>query len=242
MSGCRLPCGCGLCVGPALPGPMPRRRPLYKAPFPMDRHIRGICPRFALDPSWGRGLLGAVGGDRAWLASRWSPASVALVGTLLPLIKRQLKVFASSLAWASSGEDVSRLLAQLTPRSKSASLAGCRGDPWDVSRQMALPLAYPYSHPHDTACPMGCTLREGLWTHLSCTALRSSPASRGTGAGGSLAAQSRSSSLERVEPGKMDPGNWVAYLDGAHSREGLGAGMLLVSPTGEHLKYIVELA
>jgi hypothetical protein len=34
--------------------------------------------------------------------------------------------------------------------SKPASLAGCRGDPWDVSRQVALPLAYPDSHPYDT--------------------------------------------------------------------------------------------
>jgi hypothetical protein len=35
--------------------------------------------------------------------------------------------------------------------SKSASLVGCRVDPWDISRQMALPLAYPDSHPHDTS-------------------------------------------------------------------------------------------
>jgi hypothetical protein len=41
-----------------------------------------------------------------WLASRWSPASVALVGTLLPLIKHRLKVFivfaGSGLQWGRS--------------------------------------------------------------------------------------------------------------------------------------------
>jgi hypothetical protein len=47
------------------------------------------------------------------------------------------------------GEDASRLLAQPALRLKLASLAGRRGDPWDVSRQMALPLAYLDSHPHD---------------------------------------------------------------------------------------------
>jgi hypothetical protein len=57
-------------------------------------------------------LLGAVGGGRAWLASLWSPASVDLVGTLQPLIKRWLKVLSSSWAWAFDGEDASRLLAQ----------------------------------------------------------------------------------------------------------------------------------
>jgi hypothetical protein len=30
--------------------PLPGRRLLYKAPFPLDRHIRGICPRLASDP------------------------------------------------------------------------------------------------------------------------------------------------------------------------------------------------
>jgi hypothetical protein len=36
---------------------------------------------------------------------------------------------------------------------KPGSSAGCRGDPWDVSRQVALPLAYPNSHPHDNPNP-----------------------------------------------------------------------------------------
>jgi hypothetical protein len=50
--------------------------------------------------SWRRGFLCVVGGGRAWLASRWSPASVNLVGTLLPLIKRRLEVF---VVFAGSG-------------------------------------------------------------------------------------------------------------------------------------------
>jgi hypothetical protein len=54
----------------------------------------------------------------------------------------------SSPARASDDEDASRLLAQPALRSKLASPDGCRGDPWDVSQQMALPLSYPDSHPH----------------------------------------------------------------------------------------------
>jgi hypothetical protein len=96
-------------------------------------------------------LLDAIGGGCVWLASLRSPASVNLVGTLLPLIKHRLKILSSSPARASGGEDVCRLLAQPVPWSKSASFAGRRGDSWDVSRQTALPLPYPDSHPHDTS-------------------------------------------------------------------------------------------
>jgi ribonuclease HI len=32
------------------------------------------------------------------------------------------------------------------------------------------------------------------------------------------------------------------YFDGDSSLEGEGAGLLLVSPTGDHLKYVVQLA
>jgi hypothetical protein len=130
--------------------PLRGYRLLYKAPFPLHRHIRGICPRLASDPFVERGFA-SCGWWRPWLASLWSPASVALVGTLQPLIKQWLKVLSSSPACAFGGEDVSWLLAQLDPRSKPASLAGYRGDPWDISRQVALPLAYPVSHPHDTS-------------------------------------------------------------------------------------------
>jgi hypothetical protein len=78
---------------PLSSSPLPGRKPLYKAPFPWT----GISRVYALGLprilSWGRGLLGAIGGGQAWLAPRWSLASVALVGTLLPLIKHRLKVF-----------------------------------------------------------------------------------------------------------------------------------------------------
>jgi hypothetical protein len=103
----------------------------------LDRHIRGICARLASDPFVERGLLSAVGGGRAWLASLRSPASAAPIRPLQSLIKHRLQALSSSPAWASSGEDHGRLLAQLAL--KPASLAGCHGDPWDVSRQVALP-------------------------------------------------------------------------------------------------------
>jgi hypothetical protein len=40
-------------------------------------------------------------------------------------------------------------------------------------------------------------------------------------------------------PGKKDPECWVMYFDGAFSIEGAGAGVLLVSPMGDHLKYVI---
>jgi hypothetical protein len=43
-------------------------------------------------------------------------------------------------------------------------------------------------------------------------------------------------------PGKEDPECWVMYFDGAFSIEGAGAGMLLALPTGDHLKYMIQLA
>jgi hypothetical protein len=57
----------------------------------------------------------------------------------------------SSLARTSGDKDAGRLLAQPALRLKPASSAGCRSDPWDVSQQMALPLAYPDSHPDYTS-------------------------------------------------------------------------------------------
>jgi hypothetical protein len=57
----------------------------------------------------------------------------------------------SSQARTSGDEDASRLLAQPALWLKPAPLAGSRSDLWDVSRQMALPLAYPDSHPHDNS-------------------------------------------------------------------------------------------
>ncbi|XP_073360006.1 uncharacterized protein [Aegilops tauschii subsp. strangulata] len=41
---------------------------------------------------------------------------------------------------------------------------------------------------------------------------------------------------ETVIPGKEAPQEWIIYFDGAFSLQGVGADMLLVAPTGEHLK------
>jgi hypothetical protein len=37
------------------------------------------------------------------------------------------------------------------------------------------------------------------------------------------------------------PGHWVMYFDGSLNLEGAGAGVLLISPTGEQLKYILQI-
>ena len=47
--------------------------------------------------------------------------------------------------------------------------------------------------------------------------------------------------LETVIPGKEAPQEWIMYFDGAFSLQGAGAGMLLVAPTGEHLKYAIQM-
>jgi ribonuclease HI len=47
--------------------------------------------------------------------------------------------------------------------------------------------------------------------------------------------------LETVIPGKEAPQEWIMYFDGVFSLQGAGAGVLLVAPTGEHLKYIVQM-
>jgi hypothetical protein len=74
----------------------------------------------------------------------------------------------SSLAQAPDDEVASRLLAQPAHRLKPASLAKHQGDSWDISRQMALPLAYPNSHPHDTSPETGKVswVSMGLWRVL----------------------------------------------------------------------------
>src|SRR4051812_39444168 len=43
---------------------------------------------------------------------------------------------------------------------------------------------------------------------------------------------------ETALPGKEASCNWIMYFDGAFSLQGAGAGVLLVAPTGEHLKYV----
>jgi hypothetical protein len=94
------------------------------------------------------------------VASRWSLATVDLVGGHAAFDKASIGGFSSSLpARASDDEDASRLLAQSALRSKPASLARCHGDPWDVSRQMALPW------PTQIGIPMTVTMTSGV--HVS---------------------------------------------------------------------------
>ena len=42
-------------------------------------------------------------------------------------------------------------------------------------------------------------------------------------------------------PGKEEDRDWIMYFDGAFSLQGAGAGVLLVAPTGEHLKYVIQM-
>ena len=46
---------------------------------------------------------------------------------------------------------------------------------------------------------------------------------------------------ETALPGKEAAKEWIMYFDGAFSLQGAGAGMLLVAPTGEHLKYVIQM-
>ena len=46
---------------------------------------------------------------------------------------------------------------------------------------------------------------------------------------------------ETTLPGKEASHNWIMYFDGAFSLQGAGAGVLLVAPTGEHLKYVIQM-
>lgn len=41
--------------------------------------------------------------------------------------------------------------------------------------------------------------------------------------------------------GDEDHGRWIMYFDGSFSYEGAGAGVLIVSPTGEQLRYVVQM-
>jgi hypothetical protein len=77
-SGCPaagFPVAAALACAPLSSVPLPRRRPLYKAPFPLDQHIRGIYPRLASDPFVEEGL--------AW-CGWWRPGvgGVTLVSSL----------------------------------------------------------------------------------------------------------------------------------------------------------------
>ena len=46
---------------------------------------------------------------------------------------------------------------------------------------------------------------------------------------------------ETTLPSEETSGNWIMYFDGAFSLQGAGAGVLLVAPTGEHLKYVIQM-
>ena len=46
---------------------------------------------------------------------------------------------------------------------------------------------------------------------------------------------------ETVIPGKELPQEWVMYFDCAFSLQGAGAGVLLVTPSREHLKYVIQM-
>ena len=46
---------------------------------------------------------------------------------------------------------------------------------------------------------------------------------------------------ETTLPGEETIGDWIMYFDGAFSLQGTGTCVLLVAPTGEHLKYIIQM-
>ena len=46
---------------------------------------------------------------------------------------------------------------------------------------------------------------------------------------------------ETALPGREVSRDWIIYFDGAFSLQGTGAGVLLVAPTGEHLKYVIQM-
>ena len=46
---------------------------------------------------------------------------------------------------------------------------------------------------------------------------------------------------ETTLPGKETSHNWIMQFDGAFSLQGAGAGVLLIAPTGEHLKYVIQM-
>jgi hypothetical protein len=103
-------------------------------------------PGLPSDPPVGGWFTGAVGGDG-------TVAGVTMVFGLClqAFIKCWLGTALSLPAQADSGENPGRLLAQPTLYAESASLSDCHSNPWDVSRQVTLPLAYPRGHSHDTS-------------------------------------------------------------------------------------------
>jgi hypothetical protein len=93
LPGCRLLRGHGLDMGPPSSNSLSDDVNFIKCLSPLDRHLRGICPPFCLGSFRGEDSCPLIGGDRAWLASRLSPASVDLVGARLLLAKQPLEEF-----------------------------------------------------------------------------------------------------------------------------------------------------
>jgi hypothetical protein len=44
-----------------------------------------------------------------------------------------------------------------------------------------------------------------------------------------------------MPPPKERPEHWIMYFDGALNLEGVGTGVLLISPHGEQLKYVLQI-
>ena len=42
-------------------------------------------------------------------------------------------------------------------------------------------------------------------------------------------------------PDEESPKEWITYFDGDFSLQGAGASLLLVAPSGEHLKYVAQM-
>ena len=47
--------------------------------------------------------------------------------------------------------------------------------------------------------------------------------------------------VETAILGKESPQEWIMYFDGAFPLQGAGADAFLVAPSGEHLKYVVQM-
>jgi hypothetical protein len=93
LPGCRLLRGRGLDVAPPSSDSLSEDGNFIKCLSPLDRHLRGICPLFCLGSFRVEGSCPLIGGDRAWLASRLSPASIDLVRAKLLLAKQPLEEF-----------------------------------------------------------------------------------------------------------------------------------------------------
>ena len=44
-----------------------------------------------------------------------------------------------------------------------------------------------------------------------------------------------------IPPGKEDPSAWIMHFDGSFSRKKGGAGVVLDSPMGDRLKYVIQV-